>query len=244
MRVFVLSIACWVAGCAAGGAARPDPQSLAGPLALPAETQLVAGEQMVWEVFWRGVSIGKASLSVDADKAHSDFTTTLLARALADVRYELTTRLADHVAHEATELVVLDGDTTRTELQLDGARYRVNARAGEVPGGTPLHTLHSALGALRAWASPNAPRAYLWLALRGKLYRLDAARPVAEDLDGIRTLRVDCVVRALDPTMDQVDVSVWLSAAKDRTPVRFVVETSGERIAAQLTETTATFAVR
>jgi hypothetical protein len=44
--------------------------------------------------------------------------------------------------------------------------------------------------------------------------------------------------------MDQVDVTVWLSTGADKTPVRFVVETNGERIAAQLTETTATFATR
>lgn len=244
MRVFVLAIACCFAGCATSTHDATRAEAPAGPRALPATTQLVVGEQMVWEVFWRGVSIGKASMAVDAEKAHSKFTTTMLARALADVRYELTTRLANHVAREATEFVVLDGDTTRTELRLDGPRYLANTRPGEVPGGTPLHTLHSALGVLRAWAAPDAQRVYLWLALRGKLYRLDAARPVAEEIDGIRTLRVDCVVRALDPTMDQVDVSVWLSTAQDRTPVRFVVETNGERIAAQLTETTATFAAR
>jgi len=241
MRVLVLS--CLLAACA-GGVRGPIAEAPSGPTPLPAETNLVAGEQMVWEVFWRGVSIGKASLTVDAQRAHSKFTTGILASALADVRYELTTRLADHVAREASELVVLDGDTTRTEMRLDGARYRINTRAGDVPGGTALHTLHSALGALRAWAAPNAARGYLWLALRGKLYRLDAARPAAETLEGIRTLRVECVVRALDPTIDQVDVTVWLSTSADRTPVRIVVETNGERIAAQLTETTATFAAR
>lgn len=211
---------------------------------LPSETRLFPGEQMVWEVYWRGVSIGKASLSVDGERAHSTFATGILARALADVRYELTTTLAGHVAREAYELVVLDGDTTRTELRFDGSRYRINTRPGDVPGGTALHTLHSALGALRAWATPNASRGYLWLALRGKLYRLDATRPVAENLDGIHTLRVECVARALDPTIDQVDVTVWLSSGQDRTPVRIVVDTSGERLAAQLTETTATFAAR
>lgn len=242
MRVLVLS--CVVAAACASSAGRPRAEPPAGPVALPAETNLIAGEQMVWEVFWRGVTIGKASLAVDGPRAHSKFATTLLAKALADVRYELTTTLAAQVAREASELVVLDGETTRTELRLDGGRYRINTLPGEVPGGTALHTLHSALGALRAWATEDAQRGYLWLALRGKLYRLDAARPEPETLDGIRTLRVECVVRALDPTMDQVDVTVWLSTSPDRTPVRIVVETSGERIAAQLTETTATFAVR
>ncbi len=241
MRVLVLS--CVLAACA-GGASPAHVEAPSGPQPLPAETNRVAGEQMVWEVFWRGVSIGKASLTVDAQRAHSKFTTGILASALADVRYELTTKLSDHVAREASELVILDGDTTRTEMRLDGSRYRMNTRPGDVPGGTALHTLHSALGALRAWATPDSHRAYLWLALRGKLYRLDAARPAGETLDGIRTLRVECVVRALDPTLDQVDVTVWLSTSPDRTPVRIVVETNGERIAAQLTETTATFASR
>lgn len=199
---------------------------------------------MVWEVYWRGVLIGNASLAVDTRRARSTFSTGILARALAEVRYELTTELADRVAREASELVVLDGETTRTELRLDGSRYRINTRPGDVPGGTALHTLHSALGALRAWAAPNASRAYLWLALRGKLYRLDATPPASETLDGISTLRVECVVRALDPAMDQAFVTVWLSTSADHTPVRIVVETGGERIAAQLTETTATFAAR
>ncbi len=243
MRVLVLAVVCAV-GCAraAGPAARADAR--AGPRPLPVVTQLLAGEQMVWEVYWRGVLIGNASLAVDATRARSTFSTGVLARALADVRYELTTMLDGHVARAASELVVVGADTTRTELHIDGPRYHINARPGDVPGGTALHTLHSALGALRAWAAPNASPAYLWLALRGALYRLDAAPPTAETLDGVRTMRVDCVVRALDPTLEQVDVTVWLSTSDDHTPVRIVVETSGERIAAQLTETTATFATR
>lgn len=241
MRVLVLALVCACASTASGPVPTGAP---VGPHPLPAVPQLVTGEQMVWEVYWRGVLLGEASLTVDARGAHSTFKTGILAKALAEVRYELTTRLEDRVAREATELVVLDGETVRTEMRLDGARYRLNTRPGEVPGGTPLHTLQSALGALRAWAAPDASRGYLWLALRGKLYRLDATPPVAEDVDGIRTLRVECIVRALDPTLDQVDVTVWLSTSPDRTPVRIVVETSRERIAAQLTETTATFAAR
>jgi hypothetical protein len=248
MRVFVLAVACAVAGCASSAGGPAVATAPSGPQPLPFVTQLIAGEQMVWEVYWRGVLIGNASLDVDARRAHSKFATGILARALADVRYELTTKLDAQIAREASELVVLDGTTTRTELQLDGARYRMTregtAISDDVPGGTALHTLHSALGALRAWAAPNASRAYLWLALRGKLYRLDATPPAAETLDGIRTLRVECVVRALDPTLEQVDVTLWLSTSPDHTPVRIVVETSGERIAAQLTETTATFATR
>lgn len=244
MRVLVLVCACVLAGCSTA-AQKSQVEVPRGPVALPVATNLIAGEQMVWEVFWRGVSIGKASLTVDGNETvHSKFVTGILARALADVRYELTTKLADHVAREASELVVLDGDKTHTELRLDGARYRINTRSGDVPGGTALHTLHSALGALRAWAAPNATRGYLWLALRGKLYRLDATPPQTERIDTLETLRVDCVVRALDPTLDQVDVTIWLSTSADRTPVRIVVETSGERIAAELTETTATFAAR
>lgn len=241
MRILVLALVCAAAGCAstASGASTTAPAEAPGPL--PAVPQLLAGEQMVWEVYWRGVLLGEASLVVDARRAHSRFVTGILARALAEVRYELTTRLD---RRGASELVVLDGDTARTEMHLDGARYRLNDLGGEVPGGTALHTLHSALGALRAWAAPGAARGYLWLALRGKLYRLDATSPTIDAVEGIRTLRVECVVRALDPTLDQVDVTVWLSTSPDRTPVRIVVETGGERIAAQLTETTATFASR
>ena len=221
-----------------------DREAPHGPAPLAPATHFVVGEQMVWDVFWRGVAIGTASLTVDTRGVRSSFRTGVLARALATVRYELQTTLVERVARAATELIVLGDETTRTELTLDGTRYHLNTRAGEVPGGTELHSLHSALGALRAWATPTAERSYLWLALGGRLYRLDAAPPVAESLDSMRTLRIECVVRALDPAQPQVDITVWLASSADRTPVRFVVETGGERIAAQLTETTAPLAAR
>ena len=78
----------------------------------------------------------------------------------------------------------------------------------------------------------------------GALYRLDVEPPTRESLDGMRALRVEGVVRALAPTGDSADVTLWLADRADRTPLRVVVVARGERVVAQLSESTASFATR
>ena len=233
MRGVALIIA--VAACAPGAGVTASP-SPPGPAPLPAAGLVAPGEQMVWEVFWQGLAIGRADLAVDAAGVRASFATGRLARAVANVRYELATTLVDRTARHAVEQV---NAAARTEIAIEGAHYAIaGGGRGEVPGGTGLHTLTSGLGAVRAWAAPGAGPAYAWMIVDGGLYRLDVAAPVSEALDGQATLRIDGVVRALDPAGDTADLTLWLSARADRTPLRIVVSARGERIVAQLAETT------
>ncbi|MBA3461739.1 MAG: DUF3108 domain-containing protein [Deltaproteobacteria bacterium] len=216
------------------------------PTPLPAAgIHLTAGEQMEWDVYWQGIQIGRADLTVVAGEAHSRFSTTMLAKAFAKVRYHLITTLDRGTPTAAREALTMDGASSTVVSQIDGSRYAIeDGRQLAVPGGTTLHTLHTALGSLRAWSSSRgeASPAYLWFVLRGTLYRLDVERPTTDEARGHLALKIHGVVRAIDRSVDPIDVTVWLSATTDRAPLRFVVLAEGERISAELTETTAKLA--
>ena len=138
----------------------------------------------------------------------------------------------------------MHGEATSVTASIDGARYSLDDGPRlTVPGGTPLHTLHSALGSIRAWSrGDDAPPAYLWFVMRRTLYRLDVERPRKGDAQNHRALEIHGMVRALDQSIDPIDVTIWLSATPDRAPLRFVVVAGDERVSAELTETTARFA--
>jgi hypothetical protein len=216
------------------------------PMPLPAAgIQLAAGEQMTWEVYWQGMLIGSADLAVTTTEAQSKFSTTMLARAFASVRYHLTSTLERGMPTASREGLTMSGEATSIVTAIDGARYAIDEGPQlVVPGGTPLHTLHSAIGSLRTWSRGEAPPAYLWFVLRHTLYRLDVDRPARDEAIGHRALKIHGIVRAIDRSIDPVDVTVWLAATPDRTPLRFVVLADGERISAELTETTSKLATK
>ncbi|MBL0214805.1 MAG: DUF3108 domain-containing protein [Myxococcales bacterium] len=240
----VCLIALGVAACGAHpGSTIPlvDPP----PTPLPsAGLQLPSGEQMVWDIYWQGLLVGRADLGIGAREAHSKFSTTALAKAFARVRYQLSTTLDHGAATASHEGLTVGGEDTSTSAVIEGAHYAIDAGPRlVVPGGTPLHTLHTTLASLRAWSREDAPPpAYLWFVLRHTLYRLDVERPTRDEAQGHRALKIRGTVRPLDRSMDPVDVTIWLSTTADRTPLRFVVVADGERVSAELTETTATVA--
>lgn len=214
------------------------------PTPLPAAGLLPAGEQMTWEIYWQGILVGNADLSVAQGEAHSRFSTTMLARAFAKVRYHLVSTLERGRPTASREGLTLHGEATSVTAAIDGARYAIDDGPRlTVPGGTPLHTLHTALASVRAWSrGDDAPPAYLWFVMRHTLYRLDVERPRRGEAQSHRALEIHGMVRALDQSIDPVDVTIWLSATPDRAPLRFVVVAGGERVSAELTETTARFA--
>lgn len=211
------------------------------PTPLPAAgLQLAPGEAMEWDIYWQGLLVGHADLDVAATEAHSRFSTTALAKAFAKVRYDLITTLAGGAATASREAFELPGDRSSVVAALDGAHYTLDDGPRlAVPGGTALHTLHTAIGSLRTWSRTDGPPAYLWFVLGHTLYRLDVERPTKDEAQGHRALKIHGTIRALDRSIDPVDLTVWLSATPDRAPLRFVVVADGERVSAELTETTA-----
>jgi hypothetical protein len=209
VRVLAILVGVWLGACAAPQGVTTETVE-PPPLALGvAPTGLVTGEQMVWDVYWQGLVIGRAELRVGAREARSLFTTGTLARAFADVRHELV--------------------TSRDDAPSVG------------PGGATLHTLHSALGAIRAWSRTGAPRAYLWLIVDGGRYRVDLEPPHRARTDLGRALRVDGIVRPLDAGVAPLEITIWLADTAERTPVRFVVVSGDHRLSAELSESTANF---
>jgi hypothetical protein len=211
----------------------------APPTPLPATGLVLApGEEMVWDVYWQAMQVGRATLSVGTGEARSSFSTTALARAFAKVKYQLVS-----TPTSAREGLTMSGDASSISVAIDGAHYAFDGGPRRaVPGGTTLHTLHSAIGSVRAWSLGDAPPAYLWFVLRHTLYRLDVERPTGDEALGRRALKIHALARAIDQSIDPVDVTIWLSTTPERTPLRFVVVTGGERVSAELTETNAALA--
>jgi hypothetical protein len=162
---------------------------------------LQAGEHFAYEVRFHGIVIGRVDLDVTPTQVMSKFKTNDVAGAFATVSDEATTTL-DRVGAKAaanTETLIVGGD----------AKTYDGGNAGQ----TPL----SALGVLRAWAKPDAQPGFLMIAAAGKTWRLDLARPTAEDLQGTHALRIDGKVQAEKP----IALKMWLAASDDRTPLRF-----------------------
>ena len=163
--------------CAACGPPPGTPSSLPAPPPHALDDvapRLVAGEQTTWNVFYQAMPIGSADLVIGERGARTTFRTSRIARALASVRYELATALDRGRVRGARDDLTVDGDAERAETAIDGASYTAGGQTLRVPGDTHLHTLHSALGAVRAWSvTRGAGPGYLWLWSGGRLYRLD-----------------------------------------------------------------------
>jgi len=207
---------------------RPAPM---GPIRVPM-LMFVPGESMAWSVQAKGITLGRAVLAVDEHEVHSRFETGGLASMFSRVRHELVTGLGTGGPRWATDELEVDGQITRYEEQFAGPRFTIDHHIGVVPDGNFGHTLHSALGAIRAWAQPDAPPGYLYILHAGEVYRIEVARPFVEQLRGVRTLRVELRVQAEDP----IAVSMWLRDS-DRVPVRFEVSSGDVHVTAELLAT-------
>lgn len=241
-------------GCSAlraGGVPGAAPEALPSPADPPLADiapQLPAGEETVWNVFYQGVHVGRVDQIVGAESVRSQFDTGRLASLFGSGHLELATSLEGGHVRAVREVLTQGRAVTRTEAAIDGAWYTpLDAPEGEalpVPGATRLHTVHSALGAVRAWsARPGPLPGYLWLWSGGQLYRLDVARPERDEALGLRALRVDGTVRA--PHLpDPIELSLWLAANADRTPVRLSLSSGPHRVAAEVAESTASLVAR
>lgn len=191
----------------------PESRTEAQEIAVP-ELGLVAGEHWIWDVQVRGFSIGRAELHVAEGEVQSRFRTGALASAVAKIGHDLIT-IIDRVSarpQTSTERVDFSGKLRQFTTQF---------------AGSTAHSFHTALGAIRAWARPDARAGFLHVVHANQLFRLELARPVMQQA----MLRVDGHV--IGPDVD-LDVTVWLDAA--RAPVRIEIRDGDDRVTAELIE--------
>lgn len=178
-----------------------------GPIVEVAPTKLgfVAGEHFIWEVQVRGMVIGRVELSVDEHAITSVFRTSRLVSAFASAEHELVTPMGEGIAAER-----LDYDGKQRHAQHDIAT---------------IHTLHTALGAIRAWAEQGARPGFLDIAVVDERVRLTLERPTANE----ELLRVDGSAKLDD---EIASISLWFD--RDTRPVRIEVRADREQISAEL----------
>src|SRR5437870_5497878 len=73
----------------------------------PSGPGFLAGERLVWEVWLRGMSLGRIVLTATHDEVQSHFATTGLASAVASVSHDLVTSVRDGRPVTATERLAL-----------------------------------------------------------------------------------------------------------------------------------------
>lgn len=189
----------------------PEPRTASREVAVT-DVGLAVGDHWIWDVQARGFSIGRVELVVGDDEVTSRFHTSGLASAVTSVRYELVT-VIDRVSGRP--------QTSEEEIDYDGKVQHFSTQFA----GTTAHSFQTALGAIRAWARPGAPPAFLQVVHADQLFRLELAQPIAQqDL-----VRVDGHVIGNDVDLS---LTIWLDAA--RTPVRIEVRDGNVRITAEL----------
>lgn len=208
------------------------------PAATVAKLLVVPDETLIWNIHWRGFTVARAELVVKGNEVHSRLRTGMLASSVASIDHELTTVFADGWTHPVTarDTLEIDGKTTAIDAAFEGTRYSIVAPAAhhDVPGDARPHTVHSALGWMRAWAGPDAGAGYLYILHAGELVRADIAQPMLTELQGTPTFRIDCRVRANSGKGDPFAITIWLAANDTRTPLRFEIASAEGRITAEL----------
>lgn len=204
----------------------------AAPIAVR-ELLLVPQERMIWDVHWKGLTVGRVELAVDGDEVHSRFRTGSVVSTVTSVQHELATVLDRVGARPASqrEALTVDGEARAIDAVFDGAGYRIEGQPPHTVKHGSVHTLHSAIGVLRAWARPGAKPGFLFVLFAGELLRLEVAEPVAEQLGDRATLRIDG--RAVGGATPAI-VTIWLRAGEDRTPLRIELASDDSRVTAEL----------
>lgn len=217
-----------VVGVAVGACASPGGVRASLPEPPPGEItiapSLPPGEHTTWNVFVGSINVGRADQRIDPAHARTSFRTGVLASVVEPLRLELVTTLADGRARAVHETLARAGHTTRQSTPIDDPR---------------LHSLHTALGALRAWSRARPRAGFLWLVHEQRRVRLDVTAPVRDEALGLPALRVDGIARSVDAP--PLRVSLWLAANRERTPLRLTVDGDGVRVSAEAIESTAAF---
>jgi hypothetical protein len=242
MRIALLLV---VLGCSGTSfVAKPLPELVANrppttPIAVQA-LQLPSGEALSWDVHWHGMTIGRVEMSSGDAEVQTTFVTSALASSIAKVDYQLTTVLDRSTARprSSRETLGRDGTTAHHEVVFDGDGYAIGepAERRPVPQGA-AHTLHTALGAIRAWAHPDAASGFLFVVHEGRLFHLTLARPIPETLVGTDAIKIACRVRPHDGKGDVLALTIWLTATEARLPFRIAISGDEEQMTADLVDT-------
>jgi hypothetical protein len=244
MRTLLLLSLLGLAACGRGPSVsprliRPLPELvMARPPAAPIDVRellLVPEEKMIWDIHWKGLTIGRVELAVEADLVHSRFHTGAVVSTLTSIQHELATVLDRAGARAASqhEALTIDGTARTIDAVFDGTGYQIEGQSPQAVKPGRVHTLHSALGALRAWARPGAPPGFLIVLFAGEPLRLEVGEPVPEQLQDRAALRIDG--RTVGGT-SPATVTIWLRAGEDRTPLRIELASDEARVTAELIE--------
>jgi hypothetical protein len=201
------------AACDPGLAARPLPElvvSLRPVVASSGALWIVPGEHLVWQVSSGELTIGRAELVTRELEIESRFATDGFASMFAEVHHELTTPIAG-------------GDPCP-------AGSPAEWRCGSVAHGLRVHTLHSALAWLRAWAPRDQAPALLDVELGDERYRLACQPPMADELHDARVDRIACEIDG----RAAIAVTLWLSTDRARVPVRVLAKTGTFHLVGEL----------
>ena len=220
MRVALITIL--IAGC--GGepklVMKPLPPLMEPQARVPSREIVVGdigldpGEHWIWDVQVKGFSIGRGEMHVGAEEIVSRFRTSALASALANVEHDLQT-IVDRTSARP--------QVSSERLDAEGKLRQFNTQYA----GTTAHSFHTALGAIRVWARPDAAPGFLLVVHADQVFRLELARPITQQ----EQLRIDGHV--IGPDID-LALTIWLDAA--RTPVRIEVRDGEDRVTAELIE--------
>ena len=216
--------------------AKPLPDLIANPrraaISVP-RLVLPDNERLRWEVHHKGFTIGRAEMLVTGSRIVSRFKTSQLASMFAKAQHELTTTLAHAGTYPdfASELDEVDGAKESYEISFSGSVFVIAGKGRRIDG--VAHTLHSALGVLRAWASPTAKPGFINVVHAGELFRLDLDTPSREDWRGTKTLKLEGrILGAEKPIL----VTIWLSDNEVRVPIRIAISHDGKQLDAETIE--------
>lgn len=189
------------------------------------------GERLRWEVHHKGFTIGRAELVVGGARITSRFRTSQLASMFAKAEHELTTSLAHAGTYPdyASEAANVDGTPEKYEVMFDRSVYVIDGKPRRVTDGV-AHTMHSALGVLRAWASTTARPGFINVLHAGELFKLDVDTPMREDWRGTATLRIEGRILG---TEKPILVTIWVTDDERRIPVRIAITHDGKQLDAE-----------
>jgi len=170
------------------------------------------GERFVYAVRVRGFEIGSANIAVADSGAEikSHFGTSMLAQAVTSISHDLTTSLDGVKPTLGAERLSIDGKTRQFATDFTG---------------TSSHSIHTAIGVVRAWAQLGAAAGFLHVVVGDQMVRVELSEPSG----GKDWLRVDGKLVGLD---SPATFTCWLDTAHVIT--RIEIRSDGEQVTADL----------